>query len=244
MHPLIKQFHFVPGVETHTFTAIGRCPRSGRMGISVATGELAVGSRVPFVKPNIGVVATQALTDPRLGMLALQLLDLGYPAHRIMADLEASDPYIDRRQLGIIDRWGHTAARTGAHNAAWAGHLTGPGWIVMANAVVGENVASSMANVMEGSANDDLEVRLINALDAGTRAGGQPDGQRSAALLVYENEGYGIMNLRVDDDTDPMAALWRVFNKMQPLIPYYKERPDNPEIGRVYDWAKARGIDF
>jgi uncharacterized Ntn-hydrolase superfamily protein len=97
---------------------------------------------------------------------------------------------------------------------------------------------------MEESVNADLEVRLMNALDAGTRAGGQPDGQRSAALLVYENEGYGIMNLRVDDDTDPMAALWRVFNKMQPLMPYYKERPDNPEIGRVYDWAQARGIDF
>jgi hypothetical protein len=52
------------------------------------------------------------------------------------------------------------------------------------------------------------------------------------------------MNLRVDDDTDPMAALWRVFNKMQPLVPYYQARPDNPEIGRVYDWAKARGIGF
>ena len=78
MHPLIKQFRFLPGVETHTFTAIGRCPRTGRMGISVSTGELAVGSRVPFVKPNIGVVATQALTDPRLGTLAIQLLELGY----------------------------------------------------------------------------------------------------------------------------------------------------------------------
>jgi uncharacterized Ntn-hydrolase superfamily protein len=244
MHALIKQFHFIPGVETHTFTAIGRCHRTGRMGIAVSTGELAVGSRVPFVKPNIGVVATQALTDPRLGTLAIQLLDLGYPAHRIMTDLESADPYIDRRQLGIIDRWGHTAVRTGAHNAAWAGHLTGNGWIVMANAVVGEHVAKSMASAMEESVNADLEVRLMNALDAGTRAGGQPDGQRSAALLVYENEGYGIMNLRVDDDTDPMAALWRVFNKMQPLMPYYKERPDNPEIGRVYDWAQARGIDF
>jgi uncharacterized Ntn-hydrolase superfamily protein len=191
MHALIKQFHFIPGVETHTFTAIGRCHRTGRMGIAVSTGELAVGSRVPFVKPNIGVVATQALTDPRLGTLAIQLLDLGYPAHRIMTDLESADPYIDRRQLGIIDRWGHTAVRTGAHNAAWAGHLTGNGWIVMANAVVGEHVAKSMASAMEESVNADLEVRLMNALDAGTRAGGQPDGQRSAALLVYENEGYG-----------------------------------------------------
>lgn len=244
MHPLLHNFQFELGVYTHTFTAIGRCPRTGRMGISVTTGELAVGSRVPYVKPNIGVVATQASTDPRLGPLAISLLDLGYPADRIMAELEASDPFVERRQLGIIDRWGHTAVRTGSLNNAWAGHETGDGWIVMGNALVGAEVVESMAHVMYDSAEAELEVRLIQAIDAGTKAGGQPDGQRSAAIVVYENEGYGIINLRVDDHTDPMEALWRVFNKMHPLMPYYKERPDNPEIGRVYDWARERGLEL
>lgn len=243
MHPLLKDFRFVLGVETHTFTAIGRCPRTGRMGISVTTGELAVGGRVPYVKPNIGVIATQASTDPRLGPLALELLDLGYPSQRVMSELEASDPFIERRQIGIIDRWGHTAVRTGQQNNPWAGHQTGNGWIVMANAVV-EGVVEAMAETMESSVEEELEVRLMQAIDAGTRAGGQPDGQRSAGILVYENEGYGIVNLRVDDAKDPMAALWQVFNKMQPLIPFYKERPDNPEIGRVYDWARERGLEF
>lgn len=244
MHPLLHNFQFQLGMYTHTFTAIGRCPRTGRMGISVTTGELAVGGRVPYVKPNIGVVATQASTDPRLGPLAISLLDLGYPAGRIMAELEASDPFVERRQLGIIDRWGHTAVRTGSLNNAWAGHATGEGWIVMGNALVGAEVVGSMARAMDDSADAELEVRLMQAIDAGTKAGGQPDGQRSAAILVYENEGYGIINLRVDDHTDPMEALWRVFNKMHPLMPYYKERPDNPEIGRVYDWARQRGLEL
>lgn len=243
MHRL-RNFPFILGTETHTFTAMGRCPRSGRLGIAVTTGELAVGSRVPYVKPNIGAVATQASTDPRLGPLAIELLSLGYPAQRIMAELEASDPFIEKRQLGIIDRWGHTAVRTGKENSAWAGQQSGDGWIVMANAVVNAGVVEAMAQAMQTSFQEELEVRLMRAIDAGTTAGGQPDGQRSAAILVYENEGYGIMNLRVDDHSDPMAALWRVFNKMQPLIPYYKERPDNPHIGRVYDWAKARGLEL
>jgi uncharacterized Ntn-hydrolase superfamily protein len=243
MHPL-KNVQFTLGIETHTFTAMGRCPRTGRLGISVTTGELAVGSRVPYIKPNIGAVATQASTDPRLGPLAIELLALGYPAHRVLAELEASDPFIERRQLGIIDRWGHTAVRTGSRNNAWAGHQTGDGWIVMGNAVVSEEVIGSMARAMQASVEQELEVRLMHALDAGTKAGGQPDGQRSAAILVYENEGYGIMNLRVDDHTEPMQALWRVFNKMHPLMPYYKERPDNPEIGRVYDWARERGLEL
>jgi uncharacterized Ntn-hydrolase superfamily protein len=243
MNPL-QGIQFVIGTETHTFTAIGRCPRTGRMGVAVTTGELATGGRVPYVKPNIGVVATQASTDPRLGPLAIALLDLGYPAHRVMSELQASDPFIERRQLGIIDRWGHTAVRTGRDNNAWAGHQTGEGWIVMGNAVVSEAVVGSMAQAMQASIDEDLECRLMQAIDAGTQVGGQPDGQRSAAILVYENEGYGIMNLRVDDDAEPMQALWRVFNKMRPLMPYYKQRPDDPTIGRVYDWARERGIEL
>ena len=61
-------------------------------------------------------------------------------------------------------------------------------------------------------------------------------------MLVYENEGYSIINLRVDDSDTPMVELRRLFNQLQPLLPYYKERPDNPTIGRVSDWAKARGV--
>ncbi len=71
---------FELGSETHTFTAIGRCPRTGRLGIAVTTSEIGVGGRVPSIKSNVGAVATQAYTDPRLGALGIQLLELGYPA--------------------------------------------------------------------------------------------------------------------------------------------------------------------
>jgi len=227
-----------------TFTAIGRCPRTGRLGVATTTGEMAIGSRAPAVTANAGAVATQALTDPRLGPLALRLLDLGYPALRVLAELESSDPYIEYRQLGIVDRWGHVAVRTGANNSPWCGHATGDGWLVMGNHLKGHNVVDDMAQAMALSVDDDLETRLMKAIDAGTRAGGQHNGQRSAALLVPENEGYTIMNLRVDDHADPMAELWRLFNKLHPLVPYYRERPDNPTIGRVDDWARAHGITY
>lgn len=244
MNAIPASFQFELGSYHHTFTAIGRCPRTGRLGISVATGEMGVGGRVPFIAPTIGAVATQANTDPRLGPLALRLLDLGYPAARVLADLEASDPYIGYCQIGIIDRWGHTAVRTGENNSPWAGHQTGPGWIVMGNAIAGEQVVQAMADAMQQAEADDIETRLMLAIEAGAAAGGQPDGQRSAGLLVYENEGFAIVNLRVDETPDPTAELRRLFDKLYPLIPYYRERPDNPTLGRVKDWAKARGIDF
>ena len=226
-----------------TFTVLGRDPRTGRLGVCTTTGEMAIGSRAPYALANVGAVATQALTDPRLGPLMLKLLELGYPAQKVLAEIEASDPHIEYRQIGIVDRWGHTAARSGANNSHWKGEICGDGWVVIANAVV-DGVGDAMAEAMETSVEDDIETRLMKSIDAGTRAGGQPTGQRSAALLVAENEGYTIMNLRVDDNPEPMTELWRLFNKLHPLVPYYQERPDNPSIGRVYDWAAARGIEY
>ena len=79
MHPLIKQFHFLPGDKTHTFTTIGRCPRTGRMGISVSTGELAVGGihsrrdKWPSIaypeELNFTISATLQSTDRRHGIV-------------------------------------------------------------------------------------------------------------------------------------------------------------------------------
>lgn len=226
-----------------TFTVLGRCARTGRLGVATSTGEMAIGSRAPHVKAHVGAVATQALTDPRLGPLALTLLELGYPAQKVLDELVASDPSIEYRQLGIVDRWGHVAARTGGNNTAWRGHMVGEGWAVLANAVV-DGVGEAMAGSMRGSGDDDIETRLLKSLEAGAAAGGQPTGQRSAALLVAENEGYTIMNLRVDDHPQPTDELRRLFDKLHPLVPYYRERPDNPSIGRVYDWAAARGIKY
>ncbi len=239
---MLEGIRFELGTETHTFTAIGRCPRTGRLGVSVTTSEIGTGGRVPSVKANIGAVGTQAYTDPRLGPLAVQLLDLGYPSQRVLEELKASDPYVGWRQTGIVDRWGHTAVHTGADNSDWAGHQTGDGWIVMGNGLVGANVVDAMATAMEESVDEDIETRLMKAIDGGTNAGGQPNGQRASGILVYENEGFSIVNLRVDDHDEPMKELWRLFNKLHPLVPYYRERPDNPTIGRVSDWAAERGI--
>ena len=240
---LLKDVEFKRGPDQHTFTAIGRCPRTGRLGVAVTTGEIGTGGRVPSVLANIGAVGTQASTDPRLGPLAIKLLELGYPAARVMAELEASDPYIEYRQLGIVDRCGRTAVRTGSSNNPWAGHETGEGWVVMGNAVVDEGVVAAMAGAMREYEAEDIETRLMHSISAGTDAGGQPDGQRAAAVLVHENEGYAIINLRVDDHDEPMQELWRLFHKMRPLVPYYRQRPDDPTLGRVKDWKKERGSE-
>ena len=233
---------FKLGFNVNTYTIMGRCTRTGRLGIALTTREVAVGSTVTFVKSGVGAVATQARTDPRLGHLGLNLLDLGYPAGRVIAEMESCDRYIERRQLGIIDRWGNIAVRTGSENLDWAGHITGDDYIAMGNNLTSERTAEAMAETMEGSsADEDLEQRLLRCIESGTAAGGQKGGQHSSALVVYEDDVYPHIDLRVDDHEEPVGELRRIFDKFYPLLPYYKLRADDPTIPTVDVWAKERG---
>ncbi|MBI4184844.1 MAG: DUF1028 domain-containing protein [Proteobacteria bacterium] len=229
-------------VEFNTFTLLARCPRSGALGVAMATGEMAVGSRCPYAKAGVGAVATQAMTDPRLGPLALRLLDTGYSAPKVLAELASSDPAIERRQIGIVDADGRAVARTGAGARDWKGHRLGPGCVAMGNRLVGEGVIAAMERAFAARPGDDLAERLLAAIEAGRDAGGQPDGQRSAAILVVETRSFPLVDLRVDEHAEPVAELRRLYRLYAPLIPYYRERAANPELGTYDEWLKARGL--
>ena len=75
--------------EFNTFTILGRCTRTGALGVVTATGEMAVGSRVPFVEDGVGAIATQALTDPRLGRKGLDMLKEGRSAAETLEALRS-----------------------------------------------------------------------------------------------------------------------------------------------------------
>ncbi|MEC8370751.1 MAG: DUF1028 domain-containing protein, partial [Pseudomonadota bacterium] len=129
-----------PGPEVHTFTAIGRCEKTGRLGIATSTRSLAVGARVPFVQPRTGAVAIMAIADARLGHMAQRLLKIGYKAPAVIEQLVQADPYCEYRQLGVIDDDGFAAARTGTENRDWAGHHVSDNFIALGNVLVGEHV--------------------------------------------------------------------------------------------------------
>lgn len=221
-----------PGIEFHTFSMIGRCPRTGRLGVSITTSDVAVGSRCPYVKPMVGAVSTQATTDPRLGPFALRLLEMGYSSTGALQQLEASDPYIERRQLGLVDRDGAAAARTGALNNPWAGHIAGENYVSMGNGLAGEQVVQAMTAAYEESEPEDLEERLLRAIEAGQQAGGEAQDStphHSAALLVYGSQSFPRIDLRVDEHATPIVELRRVFEIYKPRIDYFSLRASDPE---------------
>ena len=221
-----------------TFAIAARCPDSGKFGVAISTRPLAVGSRCPFLRPNLGAVVTMAFTDPRLGPFGLRLLGLGYSAPRVLDEIAASDPNIEYRQIAVIDRDGNAVARTGKRNRDWSGHFCADGMVAMGNALVSKRTASAMAESFRKTKGDELEARLMTALEAGRDAGGQHGGQHSAALVVYRLQEYPLVDLRVDEHDEPIGELRRIFDLYRPQIEYYETRPWQPEvIGSEDDWA-------
>jgi len=224
---------FAAGRMFHTFSIIGRCARTERLGIAITTGDIAVGSRCPYVTPGVGAISTQAATDPRLGPFALRLLKLGYSASRVMQELESSDPHIELRQLGLVDRNGNSAARTGKRNAEWAGHIARENFVAMGNRLAGEQVVKAMAAAFAQSNAEYLGERLLRVVEAGQEAGGEaPHGAKyhSAALLVCGSQGFPDVDLRVDDHPTPIVELRRVFDAYAPDIDFFTLRPNDPNV--------------
>ncbi len=223
-----------------TFTVIGRCSRTGMLGIATATHSYAVGVRVPFVRARLGAVAIMAVADQRLGYTALKLLELGYKAPAVIEELVRADPYHEYRQLGVVDDDGFAAARTGAMNRSWCGHRVGDGYVVLGNAIASEQVVDAMERAYLADPSLDLEERLLRSIEAGRDAGGQPEGQRSAALVVYDRKDFARVDLRVDLHEEPVGELRRIFEIYRPAIPYYELRQVEPHVPPLDEWLAER----
>ena len=230
-----------PGPNFHTFTAIARCPKTKRLGIATATRSLAVGSRVPFVQPRLGAVAIMAIADKRLGLMAQRLLQTGYKAQGVIEQLVIGDPCHEYRQLGVIDDDGFAAARTGTQNRDWAGHHVGENFIALGNVLQGEHILTAIEDGYNANPDDEIEDRLMAAIEAGRDAGGQKGGQRSAAILVYEDKEYARVDLRVDAHEEPVGEMRRVFDFYKPAIEYYVHRQVDARVEPLSEAVPVEG---
>jgi uncharacterized Ntn-hydrolase superfamily protein len=226
-----------------TFTVIASCPRSGRAGFCQSTSTPAVGWRCTDVVPGRGVVTVQAHGDYRQLQLARKLLAFGHSPAKVLKDLSESDPYYAFRQVAVLDLEGRAATWTGPRARPWAGEVVGQHFVATGNVLVGPQVVQAMADSMQASQAEDLEERLLRAVEAGRDAGGQAEGQTSSALLVYDRYEFPIVNLRVDVDREPIGALRRIFDWFRPLIPYYVERTLDPgSVVPKKAWLEQRGL--
>jgi len=223
-----------------TFTIMGRCPETGRLGIATATRSLAVGARVPHIRSSLGAVSIMAIADPRLGTSALRFLEMGYKAPKVIDALVAADPYAEYRQLGVIDDDGFIAARNGEKNRDWTGFHIGENHIALGNVLMGEHVLDAIEAGFLESPDAPLEDRLMRGIECGRDAGGQHGGQRSAAILVYDRKPFAHVDLRVDVHDEPVGELRRVYDSFRPAIPYYNLRLVDARVPPLDDWLSQQ----
>ncbi len=212
-----------------TFSILGYCKRTGKAGFCQATSTPAVGWRITDVIPGRGIVTVQAMGDYRRLQVAKKLIEFGHTPDKVLKDLCEGDPYFEFRQFAILDFYGHAAVRTGSKTRSWAGEIVGPGYVATGNVLVGENVVKAMSDAYLASESEELEERLMRAVEAGRDAGGQEEGQTSAAIVMYGRHEFPLVNLRADVSAEPVGELRRNFDWFKPLIEYYEKRTVDPE---------------
>lgn len=203
-----------------TFSIAAADPATGEVGVAVQSKFLAVGSVVPWVKANVGAVATQSWANTSYGPRGLELLEQGFTPEQVIEELVGTDEGKNLRQVAIVSAQGEAAAFTGAECYDWAGHQIGRHHSAQGNILVSEKTVSAMSETFE-RATGSLAERLLQALAAAQQAGGDSRGKQSAAVYVLqEGAGYGGYNdvkvdLRVDDHPEPIDELQRLYKLHQ-----------------------------
>jgi uncharacterized Ntn-hydrolase superfamily protein len=199
----------------HTYSIVARDPATGEMGVAVQSHWFSVGTVVTWAEAGVGAVATQSFAEPAYGPRGLDLMQTGLSAEDALRALLQGDSGREVRQVAFLDATGRVAAHTGTKCIEWAGHRTGAGYSVQANLMRNDRVVPAMAEAFEKSEGM-LAERLVAALEAGERAGGDIRGSQSAALLVVAAEGTGrpwadrLVDIRVEDHADPVGEIRRL----------------------------------
>ncbi len=200
---------------------------TGKAGVGVASGSVAVGSRVPWCRHGVACVATQAFTNPSLGPKILRLIkEEGLSAEDALNQALGTDPEPGKRQVAVVDFAGRVACFTGdeAPLKRKCAKGTGEGfaYVVAGNLLRNEGVieAAAFTLLREMHASGDVVEAILSALEAAAEAGGDARGERSAAILVVGETAWGpeydrVLDVRVDYSEDPLSELRRIVNVLR-----------------------------
>ncbi|MPW16560.1 DUF1028 domain-containing protein [Paraburkholderia sp. CNPSo 3157] len=218
-----------------TFSIVGRCEKTGQLGLAISSSSISVGARCPWARARVGAVATQNVTLPALGPQILDLLEREQlaPNAALQRALSANE-WSEYRQVTVIDSQGRTAMFTGkealgVHHAVAGNQCVGAG-----NLLAGKHVIDAMVKAFE-SAQGVLADRLIRALHAAVEAGGEAGPVHSAALKIVDAQVWPVVDLRIDwADDDPIGRLDALWQAYRPQMQDYIVRALNPTTAPSY----------
>lgn len=208
---------------------------SGAIGSAICSSSPAVAARCIALADGVGGVNSQNITDPRLGPLLLGRFGDGQSVDDAMAELVASTPDIAYRQLLAIDRGGRSAIHSGAHVLGIHGAARSRNAVAAGNLLARPDLPQVMVDAFE-AADGELETRLLAALSAAIRAGGEAGPVHSAGIAVVRDAGWRVTDLRVDWADDPVERLGEILTETWlPQRDEYIVRGLNPASAPGYD---------
>jgi len=218
-----------------TFSISARCPDSGMFGIAVSSSSPCVAARCAHARAGVGVVATQNVTDPRLGPKGLDLMAQGLSAPEALEVLKRDAPHLEYRQLALVDAEGRTASFSGANTLGTHRVATGPGVVAAGNLLSDPGVPEAMVAAFNDASGESLGDRLLAAMRAAEDAGGEEGPVHSVGMTLVRDEAWPIADLRVDwADEDPIGELSDLWERWKGEMEAYVSRALNPTAAPSY----------
>ncbi|MEO1491306.1 MAG: DUF1028 domain-containing protein [Pseudomonadota bacterium] len=217
-----------------TFSLVARCAETGIFGVAISSSSPAVAARCAYARAGVGAVASQNVTDPRLGPAVLAAMADGAGASWAVSDVAAGSEHPAYRQVLAVDTTGSTGVHSGANALGIWADATGPDVASGGNLLADAAVPKAIVDGFAGSAGH-LGDRLVSAMQAGLAAGGEAGPVHSAGLLLVREVPWPVADLRVDWTEDcPVTELTALWERYKPQLDDYVTRALNPGAAPSY----------
>ena len=217
-----------------TFSLVARCVETGMFGIAISSSSPAVAARCAYTRAGVGAVASQNITDPRLGPQTLDLMQSGQSAAEAIASVKAQAEHLAYRQVLAIDANGATGIHSGPNSLGIWTDAAGPDVIAAGNLLANDKVPQAMVDGFASSTGH-LGDRLIAAMRAGLAAGGEAGPVHSAGMQICDQVVWPVADLRCDWTQDcPIEAIASAWDVYKPQLAAYVQRALDPRQAPSY----------
>lgn len=218
-----------------TFSISARCADTGMFGIAVSSSSPCVAARCAHARAGVGVVATQNVTDPRLGPRGLDLMAAGMSAPQALDAIKRDAPHLEYRQLALVDAAGRTASFSGANTLGTHRVASAADVVAAGNLLSDPGVPEAMVAAFVRTGGQGLGDRLLTAMRAAEDAGGEEGPVHSVGMILVRAEAWPIADLRIDwSDEDPIAVLGGLWERWKGEMDGYVARALNPSAAPSY----------
>ena len=217
-----------------TFSLVARCAETGMFGLAISSSSPAVAARCSFARAGVGAVATQNVTDPTLGPLALDLVQVGMSAPEAITHIQSEGKFIEYRQVLAIDVKGNTGIHSGPKSLGIWTQAEGRDVASGGNLLANDGVPSAIVAGYTQS-NGHIGDRLIAALRAGLAAGGEAGPVHSAGMKIVDQVPWPVADLRCDWTEDcPIETIATTWDIYKPQLDAYIQRAIDPREAPSY----------